>query len=96
MGPCGLGIVPNPVNEGKGFSVTIIQPDTLLPHGPARRDRRLARFSQADAARALRAAKQVSDDYGVRIEPDGAIVIGRLVVSAAIIDKTPPVRDFRL
>jgi hypothetical protein len=52
---------------------------------------------QSDIARALRAAKQAGDEYGVRVEPDGAIIIGKLGWPAAPVgDNTPPVRDFVL
>ena len=46
---------------------------------PSRRTRRVA-FRQRDAERGLRAMKAVfgdDRDIGVRIEPDGAIIIGR-------------------
>ena len=62
-----------------------------------RRSRRLPRLSQAEIARAFRAAQQVGREYGVRVEPDGAILIGKLAWQAApSVDKLPPVRDFSL
>ncbi len=65
--------------------------------GLARRHRRPALFTQADINRALRAARQVGADYGVRVEPDGAIVIGRLAAQMApIVSNSVPVRDFTL
>jgi hypothetical protein len=45
---------------------------------PQRGPRRLPRFSQAEIARAFRAAQQVGNEFGVRVEPDGAIAICRL------------------
>jgi len=41
--------------------------------------RTAARFTQADLARAVRAAKSVGDDMAVDLRPDGTIRIFRLV-----------------
>ena len=63
----------------------------------ARVPRRRPAHCQRDIARALRAAKQVDSEFGIRLEPDGAIVIGRFPTHG-----TPPapsalpVRDFVL
>jgi hypothetical protein len=58
---------------------------------------RAARFTQADIARALRAAKATGDDYRVRIDPDGTITIDRSPGGATPAKpKLPPERDFRL
>ena len=67
------------------------------PPALRRRSRRPPRFSQAEFACAFRAAQQVGREYGVRVEPDGAILIGKLAWQAApSVDKLPPVRDFSL
>jgi hypothetical protein len=65
---------------------------------PQRRPRRLPRFSQAEIARALRAAQQVGNEFGVRVESDGAIAICRLAppIAAHHDMKVAPVRDFSL
>ena len=44
----------------------------------------------------MRAARQVSDDHTVRVDPDGAITIVKLVGQGASGAKRPPVRDFTL
>jgi hypothetical protein len=58
--------------------------------------RRKAPFTQADLMRALRAVKAVftDGDMGVRIEPDGAIVIARFGTGGA--RAVSAVRDFAL
>ncbi len=65
---------------------------------PQRRPRRLPRFSQAEIARAFRAAQQVGREYGVRVEPDGSISTCLLAPSAEPHHgmKAPHVRDFSL
>ena len=49
------------------------------PQGLPLRHRRPATVRQSDIARALRAAKQAGEDYRIRVEPDGAIIIGKLL-----------------
>jgi hypothetical protein len=65
---------------------------------PLNRRRRLSRFSQAEIARAFRAAQQVGNEFGVRVEPDGAIAICRLAPPLVTTHSMmiPPVRDFTL
>ena len=67
------------------------------PPGLPLRHRRPALVRQSDIARALRAAKQVGDDYSIRVEPDGAIIIGKLTGQGTPnASKAAPVRDFVL
>lgn len=74
-----------------------ISDNAIEPSGLSRRYRRPALVHQSDIARALRAAKQVGDDYSVRVEPDGAILIGKLAgKGTSILVKPSPVRDFVL
>jgi hypothetical protein len=61
-----------------------------------RRHRRAARFTQAELARAMRAAVQIGDNYTVRVDPDGAMTIVKLTGQGADVAKGPPVRDFTL
>jgi hypothetical protein len=64
---------------------------------PLKRQRRPPRFSQAEIARAFRAAQQVGAEFGVRIEPDGAIATCRLAPLVAPTNgMTSPVREFSL
>jgi hypothetical protein len=66
-------------------------------HGLPLRHRRPAPVRQSDIARALRAAKQVGEDYGIRVEPDGAIIIGKLMGQGTPgASRAAPVRDFVL
>jgi hypothetical protein len=66
------------------------------PQAQARR-RHPARFSQAEIARAFRAAQQVGAEFGVRVEPDGAISICRLAAPTTPNQSAAsPVRDFTL
>lgn len=61
------------------------------------RHRRPALVRQSDIARALRAARQVGDDYSIRVEPDGAIIIGKLMGQGTRnASRDAPVRDFVL
>ena len=64
--------------------------------GSGRRRRRPPRFTQAEIVRMMRAARQVSDDHTVRVDPDGAITIVKLVGQGASGAKRPTVRDFSL
>jgi hypothetical protein len=61
-----------------------------------KRPRRLPRLSQAEIARAFRAAQQVGNEFGVRVEPDGAIAICRLAPAVKTHGMTSQVRDFTL
>lgn len=71
--------------------------ETIEPPGLRQRHRRPALIRQSDITRALRAAKQVGDDYSIRVEPDGAILIGKLAGKGTpILVKPSPVRDFVL
>jgi hypothetical protein len=66
---------------------------TVSPQRP----RRLPRFSQAEIARAFRAAQQVGREYGVRVEPDGSISTCSLAPPTTPPHGiAPPVRDFSL
>lgn len=51
--------------------------------------RTAARFTQADLARAVRAAKSVGDDMAVDLRPDGTIRIFRLVETPEKVDVEP-------
>ena len=59
---------------------------------PSRRVRP-ARPRQSDIVRALRAAKEVDQGLRVRVEPDGAIIIGHFTPGTQEVKR---VRDFTL
>jgi hypothetical protein len=53
--------------------------NTPSPTTPIKKPRRRAAFLQKDIERFLRAAQKVGSEFGVRVEPDGAISICRIV-----------------
>ena len=91
---------PNTPLKRAGFIGHTLTMDTLDPvaptPAPAGRRRRPPRFSQAEIARAFRAAQQVGREYGVRVEPDGSISTCLLAPSPPHDMKVAHVRDFSL
>jgi len=61
-----------------------------------RRHRRVARFTQAEITRLLRAAKQVGDDHTVRVESDGALTIVKLQGADVAKADASPEKTWRL
>lgn len=75
---------------------TVVSSEITAPPFLLRAPRRRSAHSQSDIARALRAAKQVDPEFGIRLEPDGGIIIGRFPGQGKPTPPSAPVRDFIL